>query len=143
MNRDDTFPLPEERMRSCFQRLTTAEAVKHADTIWPYLDTKIDAMLDDKIKDAGVEAARDALYHVISDMMELDPSSSEDRNKVKRLFRFLFYVIAAQSALTRMCIRCILPWILTALVGILGLALKDDFPAIADSVRKLSLPGGP
>lgn len=143
MGRDDTFPITDERTRACFQRLTTQEAGNHAETMWPYIDVKVAEMLDEKVKDVTTDAARDALYHIISDLMELDSKSLEDRNKIKRLFRLLCSVMAAQSVVARICFRCILPWTVAALIGVLGIALKDHFPTVADQLQKLGLPDGP
>ncbi len=143
MTRDDTFPLPEERVRSFFQNVTTKEAVYHAETIWPFLDAKISAMLEEKVKDVGADATREALFKVISDLLELNPSSIDDRRKIKRLFRLLYLVMAAQSWFARICFRCILPWTAAALVGIIGIALKQYFPTLATSLQRLGLPDGP
>jgi hypothetical protein len=143
MGRDDTFPLSEERSRSCFQRLTTKEAGNHAEIIWPFLDVKVEEMLDEKVKHVTAEAARDALFQVISDLMELDSKSADDRNKIKRLFRLLCGIMAAQSVVARICFRCILPWTVAALIGALSIALKDYVPSVAAQLQKLGLPNGP
>lgn len=143
MTRDDTFPLRDERSRSCFQRLTTKEAGSHAETMWPFLDVKIAAMLDERVKEVGPAAVRDALYLVISDILELDPKSIQDKNKIKRLFRLLYFIMAAQSLFSRICFRCILPWTVAALVGFVGVALRDHFPTVADKLQKLGLPTAP
>jgi hypothetical protein len=141
MGRDDTFPIQDTRIRIPFRDMTTTEAEYHAETMWPYYDVRIAALLEERLKILNPQATRESVMQTLAELMELNAASAEERTRIRNAFRFLRIVVQSQAMLARICFRCLLPWTLAAGAGLAGMLLNDNFPVLASLLAKLKLLG--
>lgn len=143
MGRDDTYPMEEKRIRIPFRDMTTAEAEYHAETMWPYLDSRVSAVLNERINKIERQYTSEDIINAIADLMELSAASPEDARRIRSAFRFLRWVAATQSMFARICLRCLLPWLVAVVAGATGLIVKENSPALVHFLEKIKLLQGP
>jgi hypothetical protein len=135
MVRDDTYPLPENRVRAPFRDMTTAEAEYHAETMWPYFDSRVGNMVQDILKQQVSGLIREKTLDVLADLIEINTATPEGRGQLKAAFRIIRMLGDLRQFIASICIKCLLPWTLAAGAGIVGLIFKDSVPELVRIVQ--------
>jgi hypothetical protein len=128
MVRDDTYPLPENKIRAPFRDMTTVEAEYHAETMWPYFDGRVAAAVQETLQQQLGVLMRDRVMDTLADMVEINASTPEGRARLKMAFRMLGMLADLRQFVASICVKCILPWTVAAIAGIFGLLFKDSVP---------------
>jgi hypothetical protein len=134
MRPDDTYPLSETRIRIPFRDMTTAEAEYHALVMWPYFEAKVSAVVEEKIRNELNEHTRQVVIQTLGDILALSNDDAARLKEIESIFWILKLIHKMNTATKRICIRCIMPWTLAALTGLLGLLLNHYFPYLANII---------
>jgi hypothetical protein len=135
MVRDDTYPLPENRVRAPFRDMTTAEAEYHAETMWPYFDSRVSTMVQEILKQHVGSLVREKTLDVLADLAEINSATTEGRGQLKSAFRILRMLGDLKQFIAGICIKCLLPWMLATGAGIIGIFFKDSTPEIVHIIK--------
>ncbi len=141
MGRDDTYPLPDNRIRAPFRDMTTAEAEHHADTMWPYYASRVNNAIAQSINEYMANSADDVLLRGIGEIMSINTRTPEGMSRVRLALRILAVFCDVGDMLKKVCLKCLLPWTLAALAGAAGILFKDSVPALKDLVGILKSSG--
>lgn len=137
MVRDDTYPLPENRIRAPFRDMTTVEAEYHADTLWPYFDSRVATLVQEIIKSQVPHMVREKTLDILADLVEVNTATPEGRGQLKSAFRVIRMLGDLRQFVTSICIKCLLPWSIAAGAGVVGILFKDSVPEFVKIVVKI------
>ncbi|MCP5364918.1 MAG: hypothetical protein H6905_06800 [Hyphomicrobiales bacterium] len=130
MVKEDTFHFQDDRIRIPFRDMTTSEAEYHAETMWPYYDEKISALLEQKTKMLCLEFREEIIINQMNQMFGINLNNEQEKEKLKRIFQLFKVLVEIQQRFYSLLNRVFVPWDLAASTGLLGILIKQYFPYI-------------